>query len=306
MDKSELIWLDGKFLPWDQANVHVLTHTLHYGLGVFEGIRCYEGHDGRPGIFRLAEHIRRLLDSAQIIGMQLPYGQAELEQVCIETVRVNRLRSCYIRPLAFVGDGEMGLSASGNPVRVSVAAWFWGAYLGDAGLSRGIRVKTSSFQRFHVNTLMARAKVVGHYVNSILASQEVRSLGYDEALLLDPNGLVAEGPGENVFAVRDGVVSTPPLASPLPGITRAAAIDLLAEMKIPLKEEPLTRDALYIADEFFMTGTAAEITPVRELDGRVIGNGKPGPVTQRLQGLFAAVTRRRHGSERGWVTVVPS
>jgi branched-chain amino acid aminotransferase len=305
MEKSELIWLDGAFVPWDQANVHVLTHTLHYGLGVFEGIRCYEGHDGQPGIFRLAEHVRRLLDSAHIVGMKMPYGQAELERACVETVRRNGLRSCYIRPLAFLGDGEMGLAAD-NRVRVAVAAWPWGAYLGDAGLAQGIRVKTSSFQRFHVNTLMARAKVVGHYVNSILASQEVRSLGYDEALLLDTNGMVAEGPGENVFVLRDGVVSTPPLASPLPGITRASAMALLEELGVPLREEPVTRDSIYVADEVFMTGTAAEVTPVRELDGRVIGSGKPGPVTVQVQRLYHDVTRRRHGLERGWVTVVPA
>lgn len=305
MEKSEVIWLDGKFVPWDQANVHVLTHTLHYGLGVFEGIRCYEGDDGRPGIFRLGEHVRRLLDSAHIIAMKLPYDQRQLEEACIETVRRNRLRSCYIRPLAFLGDGEMGLAAD-NPVRVAVAAWSWGAYLGEAGVTRGIRVKTSSFQRFHVNTLMARAKVVGHYVNSILASQEVRSLGYDEALLLDTNGTVAEGPGENIFAIRDGIASTPPLASPLPGITRDSALALLEEIGVPRREEPLTRDALYIADEVFMTGTAAEITPVREIDGRAVGRGEPGPVTRRVQRLFHDVTRRLHGQERGWVTVVPA
>jgi branched-chain amino acid aminotransferase len=305
MEKSELIWLDGAFVPWDQANVHVLTHTLHYGLGVFEGIRCYEGHDGVAGIFRLREHVRRLLDSAHIVAMRMPFGQQELEQACIETVRRNRLRSCYIRPLAFIGDGEMGLAAT-NATRVAVAAWPWGAYLGEDGLTQGIRVKTSSFQRFHVNTLMARAKVVGHYVNSILASQEVRSLGYDEALLLDTNGMVAEGPGENVFVVRDGVVATPSLASPLPGITRASAIALLQELGIPLREEPITRDSIYVADEVFMTGTAAEITPVRELDGRVIGSGTPGPVTSSLQRLYHDVTRRLHGQERGWVTVVPA
>lgn len=305
MEKSEVIWMDGAFVPWDQANVHVLTHTLHYGLGVFEGIRCYEGHDGKAGIFRLGEHVRRLLDSAHIVGLKIPYGQRELEEVCIETVRRNRLRSCYIRPLVFLGDGEMGLAAD-NRVRVSVAAWPWGAYLGDAGLAQGIRVKTSSFQRFHVNTLMARAKVVGHYVNSILASQEVRSLGYDEALLLDTNGMVAEGPGENIFILRDGVASTPPLASPLPGITRSTAMALLEEIGVRLREEPVTRDSIYIADEVFMTGTAAEITPIRELDGRRIGEGKPGPVTLRVQRLYEDLTRRRHGLERGWVTTVPA
>ena len=306
MEKSELIWMDGSFVPWGDANVHVLTHTLHYGLGVFEGIRCYEGQDGKPGIFRLAEHVRRLIDSAHIVGMALPFGQKDLEEACVETVRRNRLRSCYIRPLAFIGDGEMGLAAATNPVRVAVAAWPWGSYLGDEGVARGIRVKTSSFQRFHVNTLMPRAKVVGHYVNSILASREVRALGYDEALLLDTNGLVAEGPGENIFVLRDGRCSTPPLASPLPGITRDSAVTLLQELQIFVIEEPLTRDAIYVADEVFMTGTAAEITPVRELDGRVIGSGGPGPVTARVQELYHRLTRRLHAIERGWVTVVPT
>jgi len=305
METSELIWLDGEFVPWSEAKVHVLTHTLHYGLGVFEGIRCYEGTDGRPGIFRLREHVRRLVDSAHILGLALPYTQEMLEEACIETVRRNRLRSCYIRPLAFLGDGEMGLAAD-NAVRVSVAAWHWGAYLGDRGVAEGIRVKTSSFQRFHVNTLMPRAKVVGHYVNSILASREVRALGYDEALLLDTNGLVAEGPGENVFVIRDGVVVTPPLASPLPGITRDTAMALLADLGVKTLEGPLTRDAIYIADEVFMTGTAAEITPVRELDGRRIGDGRPGQVTQQMQHLYQQITRGPQGRERGWVTVVPA
>jgi branched-chain amino acid aminotransferase len=246
-----------------------------------------------------------LVDSAHILGLALPYTQQQLEEACIETVRRNRLRSCYIRPLAFLGDGEMGLAAD-NAVRVSVAAWHWGAYLGDRGVAEGIRVKTSSFQRFHVNTLMPRAKVVGHYVNSILASREVRALGYDEALLLDTNGLVAEGPGENIFVVRDGVVVTPPLASPLPGITRDTAMALLADLGVRILEGPLTRDAIYIADEVFMTGTAAEITPVRELDGRRIGDGRPGQVTQQMQRLYQEITRGPRGRERGWVTLVPA
>ncbi len=304
MEKSEQIWLDGRFVPWAEAQVHVLTHTLHYGLGVFEGIRCYEGHDGKPGIFRLAEHVERFFASAHILGMKLPCGREELLQACIDTVRVNRLKSCYIRPLGFMSDGEMGLAAD-NPVRVAVAAWPWGAYLGDDGVARGIRLKTSSFQRFHPNTFMTKAKVVGHYVNSILASREVRAEGYDEALLLDTEGYVAEGSGENIFVVRGGAVKTPALTSALPGITRDTAIVLLAEIGLPLREAPVTRDEMYIADEVFMTGTAAEITPIREYDDRLIGPGRPGPVTQRLQTLYREATSRRWGAERGWVTPVP-
>jgi branched-chain amino acid aminotransferase len=303
MQTTEQIWFDGRFVRWAEAQVHVLTHTLHYGLGVFEGIRCYEGHDGRPGIFRLTEHIERLAASAHIVGMPLPHDVPALVQACIDTVRVNRLTSCYIRPIAFLGAGEMGLAAE-NPVRVAVAAWPWGAYLGEEGLARGIRVKTSSFQRFHPNTFMTKAKVVGHYVNSILASREVRRSGYEEALLLDTDGYVAEGSGENLFIVRKGVVSTPPLTSALPGITRDTVMTLLGEIGVPVHEAPLTRDAVYVADEVFMTGTAAEVTPIREVDDRRIGAGQPGPVTQKLQALYRDATARRWGAERGWVAVV--
>ena len=304
MQKSEKIWFDGVMVPWDQAQVHVLTHTLHYGFGVFEGIRCYEGYDGQAGIFRLQEHVDRLLASGHILGIKLPFDATELSRACIDVVRINGLKSCYIRPIAFMGEGEMGLAAN-NPIRVAVAAWHWGAYLGDQGVARGIRLKTSSFQRFHVNTLMTKAKVVGHYVNSILASHEVRSLGYDEALLLDPSGFVAEGSGENIFIIRGGVVRTPQLTSALPGITRDTIIALLGEMGVPVLEEPITRDAVYIADEVLMTGTAAEVTPIRELDGRSIGTGCPGPLTQKVQEAYRDVTARRRGAERGWVTVVP-
>lgn len=305
MEKSEKIWFDGAFVPWEAAQVHVLTHTLHYGVGVFEGIRCYEGYDGQPGIFRLTEHMQRLVDSAHILGMKIPFTVGALCQACVDTVRMNRLKSCYIRPIAFLGDGEMGLAAD-NPVRVAIAAWPWGAYLGEHGLAQGIRLKTSSFQRFHVNTLMTRAKVVGHYVNSILASREVRALGYDEALLLDTNGLVAEGSGENLFVVRGGKAYTPSLVSPLPGITRDTVMALMSEIGTPVEETAVTRDSVYIADEVFMTGTAAEVTPVREVDGRVIGAGRPGPVTQRIQQLYRELIERRRGAEQGWVTLVPA
>ncbi len=303
MDKSTWIWLDGAFVPWDEANVHVLTHTLHYGLGVFEGIRCYRRADGRSAVFRLAEHNRRLFESARILGIEIPFGERELEEACLETVRRNRLDECYIRPLVFLGDGEMGLSAT-NRVRVAVAAWRWGAYLGEEGMKRGISVKTSSFSRLHSNTLMSKAKTVGSYVNSILASHEARSGGFQEALLLDTEGFVAEGSGENVFVVRDGVVKTPGGHSILPGITRDAAIRLLRDQGIEVHEERITRDEIYIADEAFFTGTAVEITPIRELDHRRVGRETPGPVTAALQARFFDVVRGKDERYASWLAAV--
>lgn len=304
MQKTEQIWMDGKFVPWDQAQVHVLTHTLHYGLGVFEGIRCYEGDAGRSAIFRLPEHTRRLFASAHIIGMKIPFSEQEISQACIDTVRINRMKSGYIRPIAFIGEGEMGLAAVHNPIRTAVVAWPWGAYLGDDGVRNGIRVRTSSFQRFHVNTLMSKAKVVGHYVNSILASMEARQGGYDEALLLDTDGFVAECSGENIFIVRDGQVKTSPLTSVLPGITRDTVMTLLRDQGVAVREDRFTRDEVYIADEAFMTGTAAEVTPIRELDGRRIGEGKPGPITKQVQEWFVRVTRGRDAKYSGWLSPV--
>lgn len=304
MEKTEYIWLDGQFLPWDQAQVHVLTHTLHYGLGVFEGIRCYEGVDGKAWIFRLAEHVERLFASAHILDIEIPFSREAIEAACIETIRINRLRAGYIRPLVFLGDGEMGLAAVHNPVRVAIAVWPWGAYLGDEGVRRGVRLKTSSFQRMHVNTLMTKAKAVGNYVNSILAAIEARKAGYDEAMMLDTDGFVAECSGENLFIVRRGVVKTPPLTSVLEGITRASVLSLLEAMRVRCVEERFTRDEAYIADEVFMTGTAAEVTPVREIDGRVIGRGTPGPVTRALQERFRAVVRGEVEEYRHWLTAV--
>lgn len=303
MEKTEHIWLDGEFVPWERAQVHVLTHTLHYGLGVFEGIRCYET-DAGGAVFRLPEHIDRLFASAHILGIEIPFGREQVSQACVETIRKNRLKACYVRPIVFVGDGEMGLSAAGNPIRVAVAVWPWGSYLGDEGVRHGIRVKTSSFQRFHVNTLMSKAKVVGHYVNSILASAEVRKAGYNEALMLDPEGFVAECSGENVFIVRGGRVKTSPLTSVLEGITRDAVMTLLRGRGIEVVEERFTRDEAYIADEMFITGTAAEVTPVRELDDRRVGKGEPGPVTRALQEQYAAVVRGRVPEYRRWLTPV--
>jgi branched-chain amino acid aminotransferase len=290
-------------VPWGEANVHVLTHTLHYGLGVFEGIRCYRGDDGRSAVFRLREHNRRLFESAHILGLTIPFGERELDEACLETVRRNQLDECYIRPLVYLGAGEMGLAAE-NPVRVAIAAWRWGAYLGAEGQTQGIRAKTSSFHRFHSNTLMSKAKTVGNYVNSILASHEARSGGFQEALMLDTEGFVAEGSGENIFIVRDGIVKTPGGHSILPGITRDTVIQLLRDEGIDVREERMTRDEIYIADETFMTGTAVEITPVRELDGRAIGRETPGPVTARLQKGYFELVRGKNERHRDWLAYV--
>jgi branched-chain amino acid aminotransferase len=305
VDKVEKIWLDGALVDWDQANVHILTHTLHYGLGVFEGIRCYKLEDGRSAIFRLDEHIRRLFDSARIVTLPMPFSREEVAKACLDTVRANGLDECYIRPLAFVGEGAMGLGAMKNPTRVSVIAWRWGAYLGDEGLEKGIRAKVSSFQRAGVNSLMAKGKVVGHYVNSILAKREVLTAGYDEAIMLDPQGYVCEASGENVFVVRDGVVSTPALgASILGGITRDSAMVLLEELGVRVVERPIARDELYMADEIFLVGTAAEVTPVREVDDRPIGRGSRGPITQRVQERYFEIVRGVKPPREDWLAIV--
>ena len=300
MEKSDWIWMDGKLVPWGDANVHVLTHTLHYGLGTFEGIRCYKLVDGRSAIFRLPEHVRRLRDSAHILGIEIPFSQEQIAEACLETLRRNRLDECYVRPLVFLGDGEMGLAAT-NPVRVAIAAWRWGAYLGDEGKQKGITAKISSFHRLHSNTLMSKAKTVGNYVNSILASQEARTGGFGEALMLDTEGFVAEGSGENLFVVRDGVVRTPGAYSILPGITRDTAMQILRESGLDVREERITRDDLYIADEIFLTGTAVEVTPVREVDRRRIGNGSPGPVTTGLQKRYDEVVRGGDPRHASWL-----
>lgn len=303
VEKGKSIWMNGALVPWDDAKVHVLTHTLHYGLGAFEGIRCYECDDGRSSIFRLREHIVRLVQSCRILGIESPYDVDELVEACLLTVRANDMKSCYIRPLVYVAAGEMGLgSATINPIHVSIAAWPWGSYLGAEGLAKGIRVRTSSFQRMHVNTLMTKAKAVGHYVNSILASVEARSGGYDESLMLDVDGYAAEGCGENLFIVRDGRVKTPPIATVLEGITRATAIDLLRADGVTVTEERFTRDEIYIADEAFLTGTAAEITPMRSLDDRSVGKGEPGPVTKRLQEVYFQTIRGARPEYSRWLS----
>lgn len=304
VDKVSKVWLDGKLVDWDQANVHILTHTLHYGLGVFEGIRCYETHDGRSAIFRLREHTRRLFDSAKICFMPMPYTQDEIVEACLETVRANGLTACYLRPIAFLGDGAMGLGAI-NPTRVAIVVWKWGAYLGEEGLQKGIRAKVSSFARPGINMLMAKGKVVGHYVNSVLAKREALAAGYQEAILLDAQGRVSEASGENVWMVRDGAVVTPPLGtSILAGITRDTILHILRSEGIPIVERDMTRDELYIADEIFLCGTAAEVTPVREVDDRRVGEGVRGPITKRVQDRFFEVVRGIRPLREEWLTYV--
>jgi branched-chain amino acid aminotransferase len=302
--RTDKIWMDGAMVPYDEARVHVLTHSLHYGLAVFEGMRCYKCDDGRSAMFRAPEHIRRLLESAHIVEMPVPYSSEELLKGCTDVIRVNKLAECYLRPIAFYGEGEMGLAARGNKTHVAIAAWPWGAYLGQDSVNKGVRLRTSSFVRFHHNSMMPAAKVSGHYVNSILAGYEARRGGYDEALLLDTEGFVAEGSGENFFVVRDGIVRTPPLSSILPGITRDSAIRILRDAGVEVREEMFARDAVYIADEAFMTGTAAEVTPVVELDDRRIGSGSPGPVSRKVQETFTAALHGREQRYRDWLSYV--
>lgn len=301
--KTEKIWMDGKFVDWDRANVHILTHTLHYGLGVFEGIRCYETKSG-PAIFRLKEHVERLFNSAHIFMLDIPYSKKEIEDAIIKTIKVNRIKECYIRPIVYIGHGAMGLFPKGNPINVAIAVWPWGAYLGDEGLKNGIRVNVSSFIRNHVNSQMGRAKVCGYYINSQLAKKEAISCGYDEALLLDTEGYVSEGSGENIFIVRGGRLKTTPLTSILEGITRDSIIEIAQNEGVETVEERFTRDELYIAEEAFFTGTAAEVTPIREVDGRIIGNGKLGPITEKLQMIFFDIVRGRNKRYKSWLTTV--
>lgn len=284
-DRDGFIWYDGKFVPWRNATTHVLTHSLHYGLSVFEGLRAYKTDHG-TAIFRLEDHTRRLFDSAHIYQIHIPYTHETLIEAQIEAVRRNELESCYIRPIVFYGPEKMGISPKGATVHVAIAAWPWGAYLGEDALRQGIRVKISSYARQHVNVTMPRAKIAGAYANSILANAEALEDGFDEAILLDTDGFVAEGAGENVFIVRDNTILEPEIASALPGITRATIHQLAADLDIPIVTRRLTRDDLYIADEAFFTGTAAEVTPIREIDHRRIGAGERGPVTAQLQKAY--------------------
>ncbi len=293
--------MDGKFVPWDDANVHILTHTLHYGLGVFEGIRCYQTKSG-SAIFRLDEHVERLFDSAHIFMIKVPFSKEQVRKAIVETVNINRMKECYVRPIVYVGYGAMGLYPKDNPIKVAIAAWPWGAYLGDEGLENGIKVKVSSFIRHHVNIDMTRGKVCGYYVNSQIAKREAISCGYDEAILLDTEGYVSEGSGENIFIVRNNRIKTTPLTSILEGITRDSIITIARDMKIPVIEERFTRDEIYIADEAFFTGTAAEVTPIKEVDGRKIGDGKRGKVTEKLQKIFFDVVKGCNKKYSSWLT----
>ncbi len=302
-DRDGVIWLDGEMLPWREAKTHVLTHTLHYGMGVFEGVRAYRTDEG-TAIFRLQDHTDRLFRSAHILRMPMPFDRDTINDATRAAVRENDLESAYIRPMCFYGSEGMGLRADNLNVHVMIAAWEWGAYLGSEGIEKGIRIKTSSFTRHHVNVTMCRAKANGNYINSMMALQEAQTDGYDEALLLDANGFVMEGSGENIFIVRDGVLYTPDLTSALDGITRRTIITLAREQGYEVVEKRITRDEVYIADEAFFTGTAAEVTPIRELDNRAIGSGTRGPVTEKLQRLYFDVVHGRADGHRDWLSLV--
>lgn len=300
--ESRYIWMDGKLVPFADANVHVLSHTLHYGLGVFEGIRCYPQTTGGGGVFRLDEHLRRLFDSAKMCHVHIPFSQADLREACLETLRANEMQGAYIRPIVYMGMGAMGLGARTNPIHVAIAVWQWGAYMGQEGLANGIRCGTSSFTRHHINANLQRAKINGQYVNSVLARYEANQNGFDEAIMLDPQGRVAEGTGENLFVIRDGQVMTPPVVNILAGITRATVVEILERNGYPVTEVLFGRDALYVADEIFLTGTAAEVTPVREIDHRTVG--LPGPITAMVQQTYLSGVRGEVDWMRKYITQV--
>jgi len=302
-DRDGFIWSDGKLIPWREANIHVLTHSLHYGMSVFEGIRAYKTPQG-TAIFRLSDHVKRLINGTKIFQMKLPFSAEQIGQGVQEVVSSNKLESCYIRPIVFIGSEKLGISPKGNTIHTSIAAWEWGAYLGEDGLNKGIRVKTSSFTRHHVNSSLVRAKASGYYINSILANQEVTANGYDEALLLDIEGYVSEGSGENLFMVRNGVIYTPDLASCLEGITRESVMQIAKDLGYEVKEKRITRDEIYSADEAFFTGTAAEVTPIRELDDRTIGDGKKGPITAKIQDTYFSAVYGKNDRYQSWLTYV--
>lgn len=302
-DRDGKIWKDGELIEWRDAKVHVLTHSLHYGMAVFEGVRAYQTAQG-TAIFRLREHTERLFNSAKIFQMKIPFDLETVMQAQLQVVRENQLESCYLRPLVWIGDEKLGVSAQGNKIHISIAAWPWGAYLGENGINQGIRVKTSSFSRHHVNVSMVRAKASGYYINSILANQEALADGYDEALLLDTDGYVSEGSGENVFVVKKGRIYTPDLASCLDGITRDSVVTIARDLGFEVIEKRITRDEVYCADEAFFTGTAAEVTPIRELDNRVIGDGKRGAITEKLQAMFFDTVAGRAPQYRHWLTLI--
>lgn len=303
MEKTELIWMNGKMVKWEDAQIHVLTHTLHYGTGAFEGIRCYHTPKG-PAIFRLRGHIKRLMDSAHILQIKPNFTKEQYERACREVVSKNKLKECYIRPIIYYGYGKMGIATNGCVVDSAVAAWAWGSYLGEEGMKNGIRAKISSYQRHHVNSVMTKSKTTGSYVNSTMAKMEAINSGFDEALMLDGQGFIAEATGENIFIVRDNVLITPPTTNALEGITRKSIIAMAHGMKIKVREETFTRDQLYTADECFLTGTAAELTPVREVDNRAIGIGKPGPITKKLQAKFFEVVHGKVRKYSKWLDYV--
>ena len=300
---SKYVWFNGKFMTLDKANVPITTHAIHYGTSVFEGIRAYKTQNG-TAIFRLTEHVKRLFNGLKIFQMKIPYTEEQIAQAITQVVRDNKLASCYIRPIIFIGSQKLGISPTGNSVHTAIAAWEWGAYLGEDGLNKGIRVKTSSFTRHFVNSSLVRAKASGYYINSILAHQEVATNGYDEALLLDTEGYVSEGSGENMFMVRNGIVFTPDLASCLDGITRDSIIRIAKDLGFEVREKRITRDEVYSADEAFFTGTAAEVTPIRELDDRTIGDGKRGPITQQIQEVFFDTLYGRNDRYRAWLSPI--
>lgn len=301
VQKVGKIWMNGKMVAWEDATVHVLTHTLHYGLGVFEGIRCYKCADGRSAVFRLTEHIDRLFGSAHICQIEIPFSKETLTEATLEILRINNLDEAYIRPLVYIQDGDMGIYVN-NPIGVSISAYPWGAYLGADGLEKGINIKISSFNRFHVNNTMTKSKTCGHYVNSILAKKEAKNCGYDEALMLDTEGYISEGSGENIFMVRRGVIKTTPLTSALDGITRDTVKTIAKDLGYQVEETRFTRDELYLADEAFFTGTAAEVTPIRSVDNREIGCGKPGPVTQKIQETYFNAVKGHQEGYLDWLS----
>lgn len=304
VEKLSKIWVDGELVPWDDAQVHLLTHSLHYGLGAFEGIRAYKRADGKTYVFRLREHVDRLFDTCKMILLQPKFTREQIMRACAETLNANGLDEGYLRPVVFLGEGAMGIYAPNNPVRATVIAWKWGAYLGEEALKSGIRTKISSFARHHINISLAKAKMMGQYTNSVLAKREAKFGGYDEAILLDANGYVSEGSGENIFLVKKGKLITPDLSSSiLEGITRDTVITLAREMGLTVQETRITRDQLWLADEVFLTGTAAEITPVREVDNRAIGEGV-GPITKKLQTKFFDVVRGSDSSHPEWLTAI--
>lgn len=300
--ESDYIWFDGDLVPFADARVHVLSHTLHYGLGAFEGIRSYAQPDGRPGIWRLDDHMERLFLSLKMLRMKPAFSRDVVAEACLTVLEANGFTDAYIRPIVFFGSGRMGLGARDNPVHTAVAAWKWGAYLGEEGLTHGVRVKCSTFTRYHPNSAMQRAKVVGHYVNSVLARYEAMDDGYDEAVMLDQHGFVAEGTGENVFIAKGNQIKTPPVTNILPGVTRRTLIDLLEGHGYEVEETFFARDALYVADEVWMCGTAAEVTPIREIDRRMVGDGRPGPITKLLQAEYAAAVTGKNPDLRHLIT----